>query len=90
MPEKTNTPHRVARPTTSTLIVVAIVAAAFFASGYSTSALLNEGRVQERSEARFREFLAVARDPAVVAQWRNRHGYRKQALVVLAGKEVVT
>ena len=62
MSAETKTLHRVARPTTPTLVVVATVAVAFFASGFYTSRLLDEGRVREQSQARFQEFLSIGTD----------------------------
>lgn len=54
---ETTPDHRVARPSIIHAAFLAIVAIAFFASGYSTCRILEEDRVSERAEARFREFL---------------------------------
>lgn len=62
MPEIMRTLHRFSRLPRPTLIVVAIVAAVFFASGCFTNTMLNEGRIREQSEERFREFLSIGID----------------------------
>lgn len=67
MPEEMQERHRVARPTTPTLIVVAVVAVVFFMSGYLTSTLLNERRVTEQSMERFWEFISIGTDLGILA-----------------------
>lgn len=72
MPGKQTPDHRVARPAIIHVASLAIVAAAFFASGFWTSRLLDEARVREQSEARFREFLAVGIDLGFLAIDRQK------------------
>ena len=75
MPNETPTLHRVARPTTPALIVIAVVTAVFlvaFTSGFWTSRLMDEGRVREQAEARFGEFLAVGIDLGFVTVDRQK------------------
>lgn len=69
MPEIMHTLHRYIRLPMPTLIVIAIVVAVFvvaFASGFYTSRLMDEARVQEQAEARFGEFLTVGIDLGIV------------------------
>lgn len=55
------------RPTTRTSIaVVAIVAAASFASGFWTSQLLDGDRVRNQAEERFKELISVGTDLGIV------------------------
>jgi hypothetical protein len=61
-----------ARHPAALIAVLAIVAAASFAGGFWTSRLMDDGRVRERSEARFREFLATGIDLGFVAIDRQR------------------
>jgi hypothetical protein len=61
MPEETPD-HRVPRPAIVHAASLAIVATAFFAGGFWTSRLLDEDRVRDQAEARFRELLTVGID----------------------------
>ena len=72
MPENMRTLHRFARPPTPTLIVIAVVAATFFAAGYLASTLLNDGRVREQSAKRFKEFLTIGTDLGFVTVDRGK------------------